>query len=420
MNDEITYIDLFAGAGGLSEGFIREGYLPIAHVEKDTNACLTLTTRLAYHHLVAQNKLSVYHRYLKKEISRDELYSYLPEELKSTIINQEISDATLASIFSIIDNNLKNYGKSKVDVVIGGPPCQAYSVVGRARIRDEKKKNEDPRPFLFKLYVRFLQQYRPKIFVFENVPGILNAKDEDSCLFIHHIEAEFRNAGYNIKYQILNASNYGVLQNRNRVFIVGWQTSLNIDYPAFEHISFPNPQVWKDLLSDLPPLKAGQNWASNAYLTSPTEYQQKFGIRDKSDLLTWHIARPNNDNDLAIYKLAIEKWFNEDKRLLYTDVPTRLRKQKNQNSFLNRFSVVEGNKAATHTMVAHIAQDGHYYIHPDINQLRSITVREAARIQSFPDNYFFEGTRTYAFTQIGNAVPPLMGRAIAKKLLELL
>ncbi|HNI44118.1 MAG TPA: DNA cytosine methyltransferase [Chitinophagales bacterium] len=420
MNDQITYIDLFAGAGGLSEGFIREGYLPIAHVEKDTNACLTLTTRLAYHHLVAQNQLNIYHSYLKKEISRDELYSYLPKELKSTIINQEISDATLSSIFTIIDNNLKNYGRNKVDVVIGGPPCQAYSVVGRARIRDEKKKNEDPRRFLFKLYVRFLQEYQPKIFIFENVPGILNAKDEDSCLFIHHIEAEFRNAGYTMKYQILNASNYGVLQNRNRVFIVGWQTSLNIDYPAFEHISFPNPQVWNDLLSDLPALKAGQNWASHTYLTLPTQYQQKFGIRDKTDLLTWHIARPNNDNDLAIYKLAIEKWFNEDKRLLYTDVPTTLRKQKNQNSFLNRFSVVEGNKAAAHTMVAHIAQDGHYYIHPDINQLRSITVREAARIQSFPDNYFFEGTRTYAFTQIGNAVPPLVGQAIAKKLLELL
>ncbi|HNL07621.1 MAG TPA: DNA cytosine methyltransferase [Chitinophagales bacterium] len=101
MNDQITYIDLFAGAGGLSEGFIREGYLPIAHVEKDTNACLTLTTRLAYHHLVAQNQLNIYHSYLKKEISRDELYSYLPKELKSTIINQEISDATLSSIFTI-------------------------------------------------------------------------------------------------------------------------------------------------------------------------------------------------------------------------------------------------------------------------------------------------------------------------------
>lgn len=420
LEKTITYIDLFAGAGGLSEGFVREGYLPTAHIERDKNACSTLSTRIAYHYLKNQNKLQVYDNYLRKSINRNELYAQIPKELINTVINHEISEISLSSIFNTINQNLEDNHQNKVDLIIGGPPCQAYSIAGRARIRDEDQKNKDPRRFLYKLYIQFLAEYKPKVFLFENVPGILSAKDIDKRLFIEKMREDFDENGYIMQHQILNATDYGVLQNRNRVFIIGWLKNLNLSYPKFPKISIPNANVSTDLLNDLPKLNAGQYWDSYKYLTKPSEYLSKFEIRNENDLLTWHISRPNNQNDLEIYQLAIKKWFDEKKRLLYTDLPERLKTQKNQDSFLNRFSVVEGNMPSTHTMVAHIAQDGHYYIHPDIKQLRSITVREAARIQSFPDNYFFEGYRTNAFTQIGNAVPPLVAQTIAKKLKEIL
>ena len=140
----------------------------------------------------------------------------------------------------------------------------------------------------------------------------------------------------------------------------------------------------------------------------------KSGIRTRDDVLTWHIARRQIDRDREIYRIAIRKWFGDHERLTYGELPAELRTHKNTASFLDRYKVVERDNNACHTMVAHISKDGHYYIHPDIDQARSISVREAARIQSFPDNFFFEGPRTAAFVQIGNAVPPLLAKAIAK------
>lgn len=420
LNNKITYIDLFAGAGGLSEGFIREKFVPVAHIEKDKYASLTIKTRLAYHYLNGEGKESVYYNYLRGGAKSEHLYDCLPKELQETVIDKEISNENITNIFETINNNLKTLNQTKVDLIIGGPPCQAYSVAGRARIRDEKQKENDPRRFLFRLYIQFLKQYEPNMFVFENVPGILSAKDVDGLFFIDKMKQEFLNVGYNMEYKTLNATNYGVLQNRNRVFILGWKKNKNILYPNFPITPTIDFLVSRDLLSDLPPLKAGEAYKKFDYKTLPSNYLKDMGIRNDNDVLTWHTTRPHNNNDLEIYKLAINKWFDGNKRLLYTDLPKELQKQKNQTSFLNRFSVVEGDKSCAHTMVAHIAQDGHYYIHPDIEQLRSISVREAARIQSFPDNYFFEGSRTSAFKQIGNAVPPLVAQAIAKKLKEII
>ncbi len=130
MNSSITYIDLFAGAGGLSEGFIKEGYSPIAHVEMNPEACDTLRTRLAFHHLKQNKNSKLYTAYLKQEISREKLWGKIPEDLMSSVINKEISSQTIDSIFSDIDDKLCT---NKVDVIIGGPPCQAYSLVGRSR-----------------------------------------------------------------------------------------------------------------------------------------------------------------------------------------------------------------------------------------------------------------------------------------------
>ena len=143
------------------------------------------------------------------------------------------------------------------------------------------------------------------------------------------------------------------------------------------------------------------------------EYLRKNGIRTPEDVLTLHVSRPNKERDIEIYRRAIELWNDGHKRLNYNDLPDELKTHKNRNSFLDRFKVVEGDEPCCHTMLAHISKDGHYFIHPDIEQHRSITVREAARIQSFPDSYYFEGPITAQFVQIGNAVPPIMARGIA-------
>jgi len=147
---------------------------------------------------------------------------------------------------------------------------------------------------------------------------------------------------------------------------------------------------------------------------------KQFYIRTEEEpFVTQHIARPHNERDLKIYNIAINKWLNQKERLKYPDLPEELKTHKNQKSFLDRYKVVDI-FGLSHTMVAHIAKDGHHYIYPDKNQVRSLSVREAARIQSFPDNYYFEGGRSAAFKQIGNAVPPLMSKEIAKKIKELL
>jgi DNA (cytosine-5)-methyltransferase 1 len=407
----LNYIDLFAGAGGLSEGFIRAGFKPIAHVEMNKDACDTLKTRSVYHYLRANNRISDYQKYLKGEITRNEYWSLVPDNVIEPIINKEISNHTLDSIFQIIDSRLID---EKVDIVIGGPPCQAYSVAGRAR--DPKGMLDDPRNHLYKYYVEFLKRYKPKMFVFENVPGILSANNGG---YLNLIFESVREAGYELEYKILNSKNFNVLQDRKRVIIIGWEKSMKLNYPDFieNEVQF---KVLKDLFSDLPRLKNGQGeFGITNYSSDATKYLKLSKIRTDNDFTTQHISRPNNPNDLEIYQIAVKKWINEKKRLNYAELPTRLIKHSNTSSFTNRFQVVN-HDGVSHTVVAHIAMDGHYYIHPDPVQNRSISVREAARIQSFPDDYHFESSRTAAFKQIGNAVPVLMAEGIAIKIKELL
>jgi DNA (cytosine-5)-methyltransferase 1 len=407
----LKYIDLFAGAGGLSEGFIRGGFEPIAHVEMNKDACDTLRTRTAFHYLKEHKRTEEYYDYLKGKISRDELWLKIPEHLIKSVINTEISPETLPSIFEKID---KQIGKQKVDLVIGGPPCQAYSVAGRAR--DPKGMSEDPRNHLYKYYVEFLKRYKPKMFVFENVPGILSANNGG---YLELIFEAVREAGYELDKKVLNAKHFGVLQNRKRVIIIGWKKNLKFKYPNFEEKE-PQYEILKDLFSDLPKIKNGQGeWGVVKYAKETNNYLETSGIRNGIDFTSQHIARPNNPNDLEIYKIAVNKWVNDNKRLNYAELPERLIKHSNTKSFTNRFQVVN-HLGISHTVVAHICADGHYYIHPDIKQNRSITVREAARIQSFPDDYFFEKSRTTAFKQIGNAVPVLMAEGIAEKIKEMI
>lgn len=407
----LKYIDLFAGAGGLSEGFIRAGFEPIAHVEMNKDACETLKTRTAFHFLKENNRVEEYYDYLRNKITRDELWSKIPENLINSVINTEISADTLPFIFEKIDKELE---KKKVDLVIGGPPCQAYSVAGRAR--DPKGMSDDPRNHLYKYYVEFLKRYKPKMFVFENVPGILSANNGG---YLELIFEAVREAGYELDKKVLNAKHFGVLQDRKRVIIIGWKKNLKFKYPIFEEKE-PQYEVLKDLFSDLPKIKSGEGaWGLTKYSKKTTSYLESKNIRNGINFTTQHISRQNNENDLEIYRIAVDKWVNDKKRLNYAELPPRLIKHNNTKSFTNRFQVVN-HSGVSHTVVAHICADGHYYIHPDILQNRSITVREAARIQSFPDDYFFEKSRTTAFKQIGNAVPVLMAEGIAKKIRELI
>ncbi len=404
-----NFIDLFAGAGGLSEGFIQAGFSPVAHVEMNTYAAQSLETRTGYYYLKSQGKLDIYRDYCKGRISRDEFLKHIPEEHLKSVFCETMSMDTLPGLFEGIDQILEQRGIEKVDVIIGGPPCQAYSLVGRAQSSHmETPMAADPRNDLYKLYASFLQRYKPKMFVFENVMGIKSANDGTTWL---KVQDALRSVGYKIYYHEQNSKDFGVLQNRRRMIIVGWLKDSGLGYPLFKKKT--TTAIVNDILRDLPALRPGEE--SREYSSDEiSEYLRETGIRKDADVLTHHCARPNKARDIEIYKRTIELWNDGHKRLNYNDLPDELKTHRNRKSFLDRFKVVEGDEAYCHTMLAHISKDGHYFIHPDIEQHRSITVREAARIQSFPDDYFFEGPRTAQFVQIGNAVPVLMARGIAE------
>ena len=180
----LNFIDVFAGAGGLSEGFIQEGFNPIAHVEMNKEACDTLKTRMAFHYLKKHHKEDTYNSYLEGNITRENLWKKVPENLMKSVINMEISTETINHIYSLIDEQLK--GK-KVDVFVGGPPCQAYSLVGRSR--DPHGMRNDKRNYLFRFYAEFLDKYKPTYFVFENVLGLLSA---GSRTYLHEMLDKFK------------------------------------------------------------------------------------------------------------------------------------------------------------------------------------------------------------------------------------
>ncbi len=404
----LNFIDLFSGAGGLSEGFIKANFNPIAHVEADQKACETLTTRLLYHKLKKENRTAEYYDYIFQNIDRESfLKNCGSSKLFSSVINIPIGGKNNSQIFNKIDELAK--GKS-IDLIIGGPPCQAYSLVGRAR--DKNKMKDDPRNYLYKEYGKFLKKYMPKVFVFENVMGLITA---DDGRYFKNMKSYFKRIGYTLDYSIQKSENFGVLQKRRRIILIGWQKGLDFKYPDFS--KDPTGFSLKDIFSDLKELQPGELNDVTEYVHPTNEYLSKYELRNGVEKVTQHIARPHNERDLKIYEIAIDKWLSKSERLKYPDLPKKLKTHKNESSFVDRFKVVDIN-GLSHTMVAHIAKDGHYYIYPDKKQVRSLSVREAARIQSFPDDFYFEGGRTAAFKQIGNAVPPLMSNKIATKIAE--
>lgn len=412
-----VFIDLFAGAGGLSEGFIRAGFTPVAHVESELAACNTLKTRMAYHWLSKNGKIKIYHDYLNQKISRNELYSSVADSVLTSVINMEINKQNLSLIFHKIDSLLK---QKHIDVIIGGPPCQAYSLVGRSK--DKNRMLLDDRNYLYKFYAQFLDRYQPKMFVFENVTGLLSAKAPDGSKHLDNMCSLFEQKGYTVEHKTIVASDYGIPQHRKRVIIIG---SKGDKQNFFDRISKKEQQyLVKDILADLPPLNANEGkWESCKTICKPSKYLVDKDIAESGCPITQHVSRYNSSQDLEIYRIAVDIWNKNNVRLEYDNLPERLKTHKNRDKFKDRFKVVDGNAQHSHTVLAHLAKDGHYYIHPDIKQNRSLTPREAARLQTFPDNYYFESkndkpTLVSSFRQIGNAVPVMLAYEIAKAVKE--
>lgn len=388
-----TFIDLFAGCGGLSEGFYREGFKALAHVEINHFACETLRTRMKH-------------------------YGY--KDIDKEVIEHDI---TADDIIEKIDNAVNG---RDVDMIIGGPPCQAYSTAGR--VRDKVGMATDARNYLFESYVKILEHYRPKIFVFENVTGILSAKANGKAIFPQVIKAlgkEYKVIG-DPETILFNTANYGVPQIRKRIIIMGVRkdidgieakelyqnvikTHYDPDMPEKERGKLKKYVDVRQALGDLPPVLPGEDASTDSFnYPCDNEFLTRIGNKGISPLMD-HICRKNNDIDRERFRVMIENhWSFGEMRRARPDL-----EHEHARVFDNSY-VVQWWELPSKTILAHIHKDGFQFIHPDYNQARTFTVREAARIQSFPDDFVFEGSRGEKYKQIGNAVPCLFAEALAK------
>jgi DNA (cytosine-5)-methyltransferase 1 len=448
-NNEIFYaIDLFAGCGGLSEGFKQAGFNIIAQVEMHKWACETLRTRHLYYKLKEIGKGYLYRRYLRQEISREKILDRYPD-IREAIFNPVI-EATLGKektdkIFEKIEASKKFHDASEFHVLLGGPPCQPYSLVGRASPARSRMEN-DERHFLYRYYLEILESLQPDIFVYENVPGLFTAMAEGKKIFLRILkDFSSLNPHYEITpplekfYEdpcsyILDSADFQVPQSRKRLILIGYKKSIERKNPKIKEIftSLQKQAIKKrkgeyltveDAIDDLTPLKPGEGsdgWFGSYNCTgAPKPYQIK--MKRNSPGIVNHRARTHMESDLERYRFFIEHRENGNGAATLNDLmakrPDLVPNHKHLDKFLDRFKVQWWSHPAS-TITAHICKDGHYYIHPDINQCRSFTVREAARCQSFPDNFKFEGPRTEQFRQVGNAVPPILAFEIAWTILR--
>ena len=393
-NKKFTFIDLFAGCGGLSEGFYKEGFKSLTHVEIDKHACKTLRTRMS-HYGYPENEISV-----------------IEEDIKSE------------NIIELIENETKS---KEVDLVIGGPPCQSFSTLGRAK--DGNGMSDDPRNYLFESYEKVLDHFKPKLFVFENVTGLLTAKlgkGKTIDLILKRLGQNY-NLIKDPNEMVLNSVEYGVPQIRKRVILIGVRKDINMKPKEVYNNIIKTHYVpgandtekkgklkfvsVKEAIGDLPEIKPGEGLKLT---THKIENWNPFlkRIRDKkANSIQDHVSRTHNETDRLRYKeMSKNKWtFKEllEKKPSLNHIKQRV---------FNNSYVVQFWDKPSRTIIAHLYKDGNQFIHPDHKQERTLTPREAARLQSFPDNFVFEGSRTQQYKQIGNAVPPLMAEAIAKSI----
>ncbi|MBO3652458.1 MULTISPECIES: DNA cytosine methyltransferase [Bacillus] len=392
-------LDLFSGCGGLSEGFLQAGFDVAVSIEIDEKACET------------QRK-----NHPETIIIQGDLTELNPQQLEQ-------------------ETQISNY-----DLIIGGPPCQGFSTIGtRLGTSDFGEFGEDPRNSLYKEFVKYVRYYQPKMFLMENVPGLYTMQDgairENIENDFSHDDPEGRYVGYNVTSTILRAVEFGVPQKRERVFFVGIRND-------FEDIDFQFPEPFlnenefytvNDAIGDLPALgvRDGENRTihqiePNSFLTMLNE--NAFNLRRDNNYeegyIYNHLSRYNNPRDreifrrLAPFQKLRELNLDEIAEYLrangYQELPVRLR-----NGFDDFYRKLDWERPSP-TIIAHLHKDGLAFIHPDGEQARSLSIREAARLQSFPDNFIFQGSQSHMFKQIGNAVPPLLAYHLANALSETL
>lgn len=521
METSINVIDLFAGPGGLGEGFssLKVRGNPVfkirMSVEKEVSAHNTLTLRAFYRSLNSKKDRDIYHNFVAGNISKEDMIAALPHEWAAAL------EETLTTPSALGDDNqkihkrlyeLKTKHKDTPWVVIGGPPCQAYSLVGRSRNKGIKgySTETDKRYFLYEEYLEVLNIIQPDIFVMENVKGILTASVNGERIFprirkdLQHPSAAIREkstkSGKRYKIYslvvapdkneklepeyttdsgfVIRTENYGIPQARHRVILLGisedidksptllkLQDTVNIEHvliglpPLRSKLSkgLDSPKAWAsailkqanrvfqesesrsnlrrvanhmlditDHLKSSAPTIAKTYKGQSQISSKVPELLGEWLLNDQPIALLNHESRGHIPEDLGRY-LFCSCWAETHKETGISipkaeDFPKALKpKHLNWNSghFADRFRIQAKGRPAT-TITSHISKDGHYFIHYDPTQCRSLTVREAARIQTFPDNYFFMGNRTQQYVQVGNAVPPFLAAQIAKAIYKLL
>jgi DNA (cytosine-5)-methyltransferase 1 len=499
MKKPIKIIDLFAGPGGLGEGFSAVGpdhnptFKVVVSVEKEASAHKTLTLRAFTREFKNRKIPDEYYQYVRGQLTKNELIQKYPSEWAQA--NAE----TLGQPRALGEHNKTIYkaigdalGDSKDPwVLIGGPPCQAYSLVGRARNTGKKDyvAKKDKRHFLYKEYLDIIREFKPSVFVMENVKGILSSTPSGTPIFEKILADLKKPGGKHFEYKIFSLSsapqsyegknpvlnprdfiikseNYEVPQARHRVILVGVRSDIDVNVDDLILESKPHLSIEK-VLSGLPVLRSGisKNDCPNRWkeIVEESLSKNQAHIQDLltvGQVLEFPLTRGEKFTPLSTYPLspdlpiALYKWLYDPNLLGVLDHQTRghmesdiaryafaslfghqlgrsprlsdfpdylLPDHKNvkSNKFVDRFKVQLRSKPAT-TITSHISKDGHYFIHYDLHQCRSLTLREAARAQTFPDNYYFEGNRTQQYVQVGNAVPPFLARHIAGKVANLI
>ena len=363
----LKMVDLFCGAGGLSLGFTQEGFISV--LANDIEECCVNT--YAHNH---------------------------PETPRSRIVKGDINE---------LINNIDSFlGSEKVSIIVGGPPCQGFSMANRQRLID------DPRNHLYRSYVEVVNKVQPPFFVMENVKGMLGVAGQ--------VIEDFERIGYSVSARVLNAKDFGVPQNRERLIYIGNRVGID-NNEVFDKILLNAHSighfVLQDALFGLRPLVASRdkNATRQSSIDSGGKIMASTGETNRYiDLINQgkschivynHQARFNNDRDIEIFGRLNPGDRSDDPKI--ADIMPYARRN---GIFKDKYFKLEPTKVCK-TITAHMKFDCNMYIHP--TQARGLTPREAARVQSFPDDYFFRGPYTKTYMQIGNSVPPLLGRAIA-------
>lgn len=405
LNRKIKMLDLFAGCGGLTDGFMQTNcFNDIAAVEWKEPQVRTLRNRLR----TKWGEQDADERVLHFDIQREaELFAGWSEDKdyeSSRGLDYYVNEA------------------NGIDIIIGGPPCQAYSVAGR--VRDEKGMADDYRNFLFEHYLAIVDRYQPDLFIFENVPGILSAAPHGKKVS-EIIQKEFSKKDYEItsklKGAIVNAADYNVPQNRKRVILVGIRRKSFKDIDIQKMLDDFYKQILpshkcenvltvKDAIGMLPPLEP--------YWDEEHHSKRKSHSVPNCDV-TWHVPRYNNLRDMDTFKLLAEDLESGKNEYDSKKIAELYEKKVGAKSPIHRYHVLNPHEPST-TIIAHLHKDGNRFIHYDSKQARTITPREAGLLQSFDADFEFLGSRGSVYEMIGNAVPPQLAKALAESVIELL